>query len=112
MRLDIYTCSLCGEGFAVEVDKQPIACPLCESKIFEFSNTIIGSKIELDYDEMEWFEAYLQDFSKDVRGIEKFENIFNEIIDEICKEKSKEYAKNPANWGACCKINDEDDLPF
>ena len=39
MRMDIYTCSLCGEGFSVEEDKQPIACPLCESKFFEFSHT-------------------------------------------------------------------------
>lgn len=47
MRLDIYTCSTCGEGFSVEEDKQPIACPLCESRCFEFSHTIIGSKMEL-----------------------------------------------------------------
>ncbi|ANB61877.1 hypothetical protein [Anoxybacteroides amylolyticum] len=46
MRLDTYTCSTCGEGFSVEEDKQPIACPFCESKCFEFSHTIIGSKME------------------------------------------------------------------
>ncbi|ACJ33165.1 hypothetical protein [Anoxybacillus flavithermus] len=111
MRLDIYTCSTCGEGFSVEEDKQPITCPLCESKLFEFSNTIIGSKIELDYADMELFEAYIQDFLRDVRGIEKIESVFTEILDEIFIEKSKEYAKNPANWGACCKWPD-DDLPF
>lgn len=49
MRLDIYTCSTCGEGFSVEEDKQPIACPLCESKCFEFSHTtIVFNKEDLE----------------------------------------------------------------
>ncbi len=111
MRLDIYTCSVCGEGFSVEEDKQPIACPLCESRYFEFSHQMFGSKIQLNYADMELLEAYLQEFLRDVRGIEKIESIFNEILDEIFVEKSKEYARNPANWGRCCKWPD-DDLPF
>ncbi|GGJ63505.1 hypothetical protein GGR02_001412 [Anoxybacillus voinovskiensis] len=112
MRLDIYTCSTCGEGFSVEEDKQPIACPLCESKCFEFSHTIIGSKVELDYADMELLEANLQEFLRDVKGI-KIESIFNEILDEISKEKAKAYARNPKNFGACCEWSyDGEHLPF
>jgi hypothetical protein len=114
VRFDVYTCSVCGEGFIVEEDKHPVSCPLCKSANFEFSHTTIGTDIFLDDEEIlslgEYVEYLLNADGECMKP--KIKLLFDEIMTEVFRVKAKRYAANPANWGACCKWPYEDDLPF
>ncbi|AEH47112.1 hypothetical protein [Parageobacillus thermoglucosidasius] len=113
IRLDVYTCSVCGEGFTVEEDKQPVSCPLCGSADFEFSHTMIGANVD-DEDILhlgEYVEYWLNIEDEEYMQ-PRIRRLFLEIKEEVFRIEAKRYAADPANWGASCKWPYEDDLPF